>query len=334
MNIVAIHIVTYNSAQTIKQCLQSLEQQTFTDFDVLIIDNNSSDDTINIVRSLGYNILSNPQNIGYAGAHNQAIALTKSTYVLTLNPDVYLHKNFLSQMIRHMNQLPEVGSASGCLFRVNCHSEESDTIDSAGLWIENNRRQRLRYENERFTSRHKVSSYIFGPDGAAAMYRRHMLEDIKVYGYIFDEDFFIHKEDVDVCWRAQLRGWKAVYIPSAQAKHIRTFRPGKRQPISSELKLYAVRNRYLLILKNDILSHYLSDLHSSLLYDIMIIGFLVLREWSSLKYILYIVMNFQKIMKKRRYIQQTRVVSTEYIRSAFKLEQPLINYRSRNIIQN
>jgi GT2 family glycosyltransferase len=121
----------------------------------------------------------------------------------------------------------------------------------------------------------------------------------------------MHKEDVDVCWRAQLRGWKSLYVPQAQAHHIRTFRPGQRKQVDPYLKMCAVRNRYLLMLKNDITRLFWRDFLHIAFYDLMIIGFVLLREQRSLKGFYSAWQLRGRMLDKRRHIQSQRNVSAD-----------------------
>ena len=308
---IAIQIVTYNNQHTIDVCLKSLEKQTFRDYVVCFIDNNSQDKTVSVAKKHAVNILiQNKVNIGYAAGHNQAVRMTKSNYVLTLNPDVVLDKDFLKNMVEAMDTAGDtIGSASGLLLRINTIHEKSGIVDSAGLFMRKNRRQGLRYEGTSSTLVQKGTEQIFGPDGAAAFYRRKMLEDIKIGNQYFDEDFFMHKEDVDICWRAQLRGWKSLFVPSAACYHIRSFRSDKRQQMQPFLKTCAVRNRYYLIIKNDKITHILKDFFPIAFYDLGIFFYLLLFERSSLVAYIDVVKNFKTMMEKRKIIQSRAIAS-------------------------
>src|SRR5579871_1293762 len=116
---VSVNLVTYNSAGTITTCLESLLAQRNADFCVQLIDNASTDNTVNLVHQMGFDIRLNSQNLGYATAHNQGIEQTDSQYVLTLNPDVRLEPDFISSLTATLDDQQRVGSASGCLLRVD-----------------------------------------------------------------------------------------------------------------------------------------------------------------------------------------------------------------------
>jgi GT2 family glycosyltransferase len=307
---VAVHIVTHNSADTIPSCLKALQKQSFRNIVICIIDNNSTDNTAQIANKFAPDVLvKNTQNIGYAAAHNQALRYTKSEYVLTLNPDVLLGDRFIERMVGSIDGSPaRVGSAAGLLYRVNSLSEISQQIDGAGLYMRRNRRQLLRHEGKYADTLVWKQEVIFGPDGAAAFYRREMLEDINLGDGVFDEDFFMHKEDVDVCWRAQLRGWSSLFVPDAQARHIRTFRAGQRKHIDSSMRMMAVRNRYYLMIKNELAMLFLRDFPLIALYDFGIFLYLLLKERSSLVAYAQVIQALQRLVQKRSRIQAHVVV--------------------------
>lgn len=309
--IVAVHLVTHNSATTIGVCLSALRKQTFRDLKICVIDNNSTDETVKLVRKYNPDILIlNAKNVGYAAGHNQALGLTQSKYVLTLNPDVLLDARFIEQMVNTLETSQErIGSAAGLLFRVNNLHEEPQFIDGAGLYMQVNRRQLLRLEGREVAKHELHNELIFGPDGAAAFYRREMLNDIDLGDGVFDESFFMHKEDVDVCWRAQLRGWSSMFVSLAHARHIRTFRAGKRQQIGNTMRRMAVRNRYYLMIKNELGLLFLRDLFFIVIYDVGIFMYVLLKEQSSLSAYTQVTQSLPRLLLKRSRIQITKIVS-------------------------
>ena len=114
--------------------------------------------------------------------------------------------------------------------------------------------------------------------GAFSIIPRRLLETV---GY-FDESFFAHKEDVDLAWRAQLFGWQCWYTPKAVAVHPRSFRPGRRAPMAPAILVHAVKNRYLLLLKNESSAGWRRDGARIIAYDLQILAYLLLLERSSL----------------------------------------------------
>ncbi|MFN8450429.1 MAG: glycosyltransferase family 2 protein, partial [Anaerolineae bacterium] len=133
-------------------------------------------------------------------------------------------------------------------------------------------------------------------------------DDVRVLGEVFDADFFMHKEDIDLCWRARLRGWESVCVPDAVAHHVRAFRPGRRERVSPYMRFLGVRNRYLLMLKDEIPAHFWRDFPAIVAYDLGILGYLLLRERESLAALRSAWALRERMMQKRRIIQAGRRV--------------------------
>lgn len=317
MQTLSVHIVTYNNKATISSCLQSIGAQTFRKFSTLIIDNKSSDSTVSMARSQGISVIEQIENVGYATAHNFALSVTSSEFVCTLNPDTVLAPTFFFEMISYLSEHRQVGAAAGMLLRVERLGDPSKKIDGMGLILGRNRRQRLLFEGSQMESVPKTPFPIFGPDGAAGFYRRRMLRDIAIDGEVFDEDFFMHKEDVDVCWRGQLRGWPAVCVPQAIAFHIRAFRPGKRSRVTPFVRRIAMRNRYFLIVKNDSVRDIIRDMFSILIYEMGILAYVLVREPTSLLAYMGVFTALPRMLEKRRVIQGSRRVDEMRMRQWF-----------------
>src|SRR6201996_4594076 len=131
---VSVTIVTYNSGRFIKRCLESVLEQDYPFKEIIVIDNNSSDGTIDILEPFEdrCRIVYNEENIGFASAQNQAISLSSAEWVLTLNPDVLLLQGFLEGLINAGNLDPKVGSACGKLLTMTASFDfpEEPLVDS------------------------------------------------------------------------------------------------------------------------------------------------------------------------------------------------------------
>jgi GT2 family glycosyltransferase len=317
MALVTVQIVTFNNRSTIKRCIESVLAQRHVPFDIWVLDNNSQDETPELVLKLKVPIIQSASNSGYAAGHNRLLQCTASPFILTLNPDAWLEPDFLLHMMRAVTRRERIGSAAGCLLRVESPNTPPTGVDSAGLFIRRNRRQGLHAEGVPVDKRPTQPAPIFGPDGAAAFYRRAMLNDIQIDGEVFDCDFFIEKEDVDVAWRARLRGWESVYVPDAIGYHIRTFRPGKRKGVSPIRRAHAVRNRYSLMLKNDDLTEMRRDVLHILVYEMGVMAYLLLFERESLRVLLGAWRFWHRLVSKRRYIRARRTVQPKELRRWF-----------------
>jgi GT2 family glycosyltransferase len=328
---VTINIVTCNSVAEIDACLTSVFGQDYTDHSVTVIDNCSQDGTLTALeawRERGVTIRTNNVNLYYSRAHNDGIRASDSEFIVTLNPDVIIRSDFLTHVMVAFERSPRIGSINGKLLLhpkqtnvdlVSALPIETTVIDSAGLMMYKSRRPFLR-GNRKPSGRHCAEPcYIFGADGACAVYRRTMLEDVAVGGEYFDDDFVIYREDVDLAWRAQLYGWDAYYVPTAVGYHRRGFHPGqKRGHISSYLKRQSVKNGWLLVIKNDTLKAVTRDsLHISR-YQLKVVAGMIGMEHSSLGAIPDLLKLMPRMRYKRREIQSKRRRSDEELRVWFE----------------
>src|ERR1051326_1717403 len=131
------------------------------------------------------------------------------------------------------------------------------------------------------TGQFETAEEIFGPSGAAAMYRREALDDCAIGCQYFDEDFFAYREDADLAWRCRLLGWTSIYVPSAVALHRRRVTPERRSLLPREINYHSVKNRFLLRINNITWSLYRRDFWRIARRDAAVIGYVLLREWSS-----------------------------------------------------
>lgn len=282
MSSVSVHIVTYNSAAYIESCLEAVLTQSHPVDKIIVVDNDSHDDTRG--RLAPYSSLAeivwNTENRGFAGAHNQAIRLSGSDYCLILNPDVVLHKDYIRELLNFVECCDngEIGALTGKLVL----QSDPSLVDSCGLTI-NKARRAFDLGNGQQASQWTEKQEVFGVSGAAALYKRSMIEDISVDGEFFDELFFAYKEDVDVAWRAGLMGWRSWFIPDALAYHERGWKTGGRKSQSLFVRKLSYINRYRMIYKNDSIGSMLPHLIHLLFYELAAFGYAVLREPQLLK---------------------------------------------------
>ena len=156
-------------------------------------------------------------------------------------------------------------------------------IDSTGIYVTPAMRHFDRGWHEPDEGRYQQSEYVFGATGAAALYRRAMIDDISVDGEFFDPDFFSYREDADVAWRAQLLGWRCIYTPAAVAYHVRTVSPQNRRSIPAAINMHSVKNRFLLRIKNLTPGLWRRYWLPMTLRDLVVIGGCFLTEPSSLR---------------------------------------------------
>jgi len=304
---VTVGIVTWNSAACLESCLASVRAQTHRPVDLLVVDNHSADGTRPLLERLtapGERVQLD-RNTGFSSAHNLAIRRTRGTYYLALNPDVVLAPDFVSALAHTLDAEPHAGAATGKL-RL---ADEPARLDSTGIVMVPEQRHFDRGQGQVDRGQYDRTEPVFGASGAAAFLRREMLDDVAIEGEVFDEDFFAYREDVDLAWRAQWRGWRCLYVPSATALHARRVRPGQRTGLPAAINRHSVRNRFLLRLKNQTPGQAARFLVPALLRDLQVAAYCLLREQSSLPAFVEVARLLPRILRKRRIIMAGRRVA-------------------------
>jgi|LQYC01.1.fsa_nt_gi GT2 family glycosyltransferase len=318
---VSIVIVTWNSRQYIEKCLECLRQQSYTDYEIIVVDNASLDNTVEYLNqnhSL-LTIIKNQKNLGFAKAGNQGIRASEGEFILMLNPDVFPEPNFLEELVKTLSLHSRYGAVGGKLLLFN-HGENSRTIDSTGLFLTRSLKARDRGNLREDRGQYDQEEDIFAVCGAAVIFRRQALEKIKLEGEYFDEDFFAYYEELDLCWRMQLIGFECGYNPRAVAYHVRGGSGFKSKFFQKNpfMQRITVRNRYFMLIKN------LSKINLFLFSPFFFLTELVLMFYSCicaphlLKVYGDIVGNLRRFLKKRSFIQQSRTKNNRYIRNWIK----------------
>lgn len=284
-----VAIVSFNSASTIEACLKSLQgQEGYTlnqNLNVLVIDNFSTDNTVEVLNRVkipGIEVVKNSENLGFSAGHNQALAnFIKSTsdFYLCMNPDLALHNAALSSLSQSIILKEEVGVACPKLLRANENLQPliPEILDAAGMYITPALRHFDRGSDQELNPKFDEPCLVFGASGACMLMKRKFVEDLQLSAgstesdvdriypqlaagrserhLLFDEGFFAYREDADLCWRAQLFGWRFLYEPKALGYHVRKVTSENRKSLSANLNYLGVRNRFLLQLNQYRLSY-------------------------------------------------------------------------------
>jgi len=210
----SVIIPTWNGAHHLTVCLDSLGRQDCGPFETIVVDNGSTDGTRE--RLAAYPAVETiwlPTNIGFAGAVNAGIDRARADVIVLLNNDTEVEPGWLGALVRGLEAAPGAGMATSKvrLFdrRDTLHTT-GDTVDRAGQAA-----NRGVWEVDRGQFDGADAHWVFGASGAAAAYRRAMLDDVGV----FEARFGSYFEDVDLAWRARLRGWRCVFVPDAVVYH-------------------------------------------------------------------------------------------------------------------
>jgi GT2 family glycosyltransferase len=332
---VAVTIVTFNSAHFIAQCLQSVFEQDYPALEVVVVDNASSDETPALLRQFEHKarVVYNKQNAGFAAGQNQAMGLSAADWLLALNPDVRLTRNFVSWLVAAGEAQPEVGSVCGKLLamRSDLTIPKEPIFDSTGIFFTPNLRHFDRGSQIGDTGQYEQFDYVFGATGAACLYRRKMMDDISLNGEYFDADFFAYREDADLAWRAQLYGWKCLYTPLAVAFHVRHVLPEKRSSLPAAINMHSVKNRWLMRIKNMTPDLYARHFVPITVRDGLVIAGCALREFSSLRGFFIVARLWRHTWAKRRVIMQKRRATNEYMAAWFAAEP--VSFPAQDVAQ-
>lgn len=277
--IVSIIIVNYNAGNMLKRCLESILSQTYMHWEVIIVDNDSDDDSLENLPSDGrIRVIRNHENLGFAKGQNQGIALAKGDYILSLNFDLILSPLFLERMVKNIDGCKNVGWATPKMLNMSKDYSPQKTIYAVGHILPPNRFALLRGNGEVDHGQYNIREFVFGAPGAAALYTRELIDDISFDGQFFDEVFFAWYEDVDIDWRAQNRGWQCLYVPDAVAYHVGHVGEEYVEPYKSWRASIGIRNRWLLILANETRRNFVKNFFPLLIYELKLLKFVVIEK--------------------------------------------------------
>ena len=305
---ISVIVLNWNGKHLLEECLGSLRRQTFRDFQTILVDNGSTDGSVEYVerRFPEVEIIALPSNVGFARGTNVGIQASNGEYVALLNNDTKMDPEWLEALKIALDTHAEVGFCASKMFfhhRPDIINAAGDVFYSFGVA---DHRGRGQGDGELF----RRPQYVFGACAAAAIYRRAMLEEIG----LFDEDFFAYDEDVDLSFRAQLMGYKCLFVPDAIIYHHHHGTSRHQKGMTLHLSR---RNCLYVIVKNlpgDLL---LKNLLAILLYYLAGDIWYVLNGWGRgvIKSRLDNIRNLPRMLRKRRTIQARRMVSSGYLAS-------------------
>jgi len=299
MSKVAVQLLSWNGEKHLRACLSSLAKQTFSDFELLVLDNGSTDASVSIIEDALKNFprparfIRSEKNLGFAGGHNALFELTQSKYVFCVNQDVALADDYLEKIIGFIDKNPGVGSASGVL------RHEDGSIDTAGLaknWYEKV------YDIIHAPS--ESETRVFGVSGALPVYRRAAALDVSPDGKLFDENFVSYKEDADLAWRLNIFGWSSFVLSEAEALHERGFGADKKWKASHYAKQKMSSRNHLLTLTKDLSSAEMWRLPIIVFYELGKIAYLAVFVPKALGYLPDFFRLLPQTLKVRKVIWQ------------------------------
>ncbi len=235
----AIIVVNWNGAHLLRTCLGSLRAQTFTDFETILVDNGSTDESLSLVAREfpEVRVIALPENLGLGGGTNVGIRQSDAPIIVTFNNDTDADPRWLAELHAALIAHPEAGSAASKLLLF----DRRDTIHSAGDFYGLDGMPGSRGVWQRDDGRYSRPELVFGACAGAAAYRRSMLDEVG----LFEDDFFMYCEDVDLAFRCQLAGYRCIFVPTAVVYHMLSATGGG--PLAS---YYCGRNFLRVIARN------------------------------------------------------------------------------------
>ena len=245
--IVAITILTYNSADHVPACIKSVKAQKGATVHLTVVDNASPDGTADMVADSFPDVplVRHPANLGFAKAHNLAIAQARGTYYMPLNPDCRLAPHYVARLVQAIEQTPSAGYAAG---KIILDDHGPTRLYSAGHSQRADGTVLNRGYGEIDRGQYDRARIVWGANGAAVLYSMRMLEQLRIAPTrFFDEVFFMYGEDVDMDWRAHRAGFVCAYEPTAVARHVGGASHGLA---STRVRRQYFRNGHLVKIKN------------------------------------------------------------------------------------
>jgi GT2 family glycosyltransferase len=234
---ITVVIPTLRGRDRLPRCIEALRAQTFRDFEVIVVDNASSDGTGEwLAAQADVRVIRNERNVGFAAACNQGIRASRAPFAALLNDDAYAEPGWLAALRDAM------ADGVGAVASLMVYASRPEIVQCAGICLD-----RAAIAWERLAGRPVAEAGgpcdVFGASGGACLYRRAMLDEIG----LLDEAFFAYQEDVDLAWRARRAGWRCRYAPGARVRHDVSATSGAGSPFKNRLQ---GRNKMWMAWKN------------------------------------------------------------------------------------
>jgi GT2 family glycosyltransferase len=323
-NKVSIIVVSWNGEKFLRDCLGALSRQSYPNCEIILVDNGSSDSSVRLARENfpKVKIVALKENRGFTGGNAAGLEVAQGAYIALVNNDARPDETWLENLIQPMAQDYTIGICASKLIFENTHTVNSagDGLTTAGVGFNRGLGGNAADFN--------MLEPVFGACGAAVLYRRRMLDEI---GFL-DEDFFLYDEDTDLNFRAQLAGWKCIYVPTAVAYHVAN---ATARRLSDLHVYYHTRNLEFVWIKNMPFGLMLRFAHHKAIQEFGSFCYLCLRhgKWIPFFRAKRDALKMLGVMlQKRAKIQSGKRVPDRYIRSILT-SMLTLNFFSQKIKQ-
>lgn len=294
----SVIIVTWNGLQYLSACLAALMPQLPAAAEVIVVDNGSSDGTCAWLRANAptVHVVALRENIGFAGGTTAGLRAAHGELLLLLNNDAFVEPGFVAALLDVMHTRPEIGAAGGVL----TFAHRPDLVASAGIRLRRDGVALDMWPGRAVDDLPPAPVAVAGPSGAAALYRRALLEDVG----LLEPSFFAYLEDVDLAFRALLRGWQSVVVPAARARHVYSATAGQGSPFKQHL---LGRNRLRVLLRCLPAPLLLRCMPAMLVYDVLAVGYAVAtRQPAMIRGRMAALRELPHLLRERHEIQKRR----------------------------
>ncbi len=308
---VSIIIVNWNNAEDLKRCIESLIKISYKKIEIVIVDNGSTDDSIDEIKKIQkrkkhFFLIQNKKNLGFAQGNNIGYAKTTGEFVLFLNNDTVVTKNFLEPLVAKIKESPNIAGVQPKILQY----PKKNIIDSVGSYFITSGFLYHYGHNKKDKKEYNKESEIYSMKGACMLFKKEVLEKIGV----FDSDYFAYFEETDICHRAWVAGYKILFTSKSFIYH-RGGQTAKRLP-SSFILYHSYKNRIYTYLKNFQLTTILKiiPLHILFCQIVSLVYCFTLQfplAFAVQKAILWNILHAHITVKKRSKVQELRKVSDD-----------------------
>ncbi len=301
--LVSVIIVNLNGKQLLKDCLASLESNAYKNIEVIIVDNGSTDGSVEFIKNFKFKfgnvkIIKNRQNMGFAHANNQAVKEAKGRLILLFNNDTVVTPSFLKSLVKSINQDNSIGVVQPKIIFY-----DTNRLQSGGAFLTPpGFLYYFGYGQNPKEKKYNQSMPIFSANGACILIRREVIDKIT----LFDKDFFAYYEETDFCHRGWLAGYQVIYEPKAVIYH----KGGQTSQKMAEdfIFFHSFKNRLASSIKN-FSAATLARIIPSLIIIYLSLLIIYLIKWqfrlalAVMRAIIWNVTNIRTTLKKRQNIQ-------------------------------
>lgn len=301
--LVSIIIVNYNGKDVLLTCLKSLEDLSYPNYELILVDNGSTDGSLKALAKLNtkFTLLQNDRNLGFAPANNQGVKVAKGEYLLLLNNDTIVSPDLLDKMVAKMESVKAIGAMQPKIYLM----DKPGYLDNAGSFLNT-----IGFSNhwgfgQKDDPEFSKEREIFAAKGACLLTRASIVKKVG----LFDDAFGSYFEESDYCWRVWMAGWKVLYYPETFIYHKVGFTSSKQSAV--DINYHSLKNRLASFIKNFQTINLIKYLgiHSIFLMGLVVIYLLKLqfkKVAMILKAFAWNAVNFPVTLAKRHEIQRIR----------------------------